>query len=130
MKNIGKTWPRLVFILLPLSIIAVDGAVLTSEWLESDAEKAIRIVKESPSRKEGFSVQQYLYTTIYHRRTQGDRVEIEGWRGEHAPAAQSTVTVEFSYSDTIGRHTAAWSVDIQTKKAIPQNETASSLSWH
>ena len=130
MKNIGKTWPRMVLLILPLGIIAVDAAVLTYEWLQTDAEKAIRFVKESPSTKEGFSVQQYLYTTVYHRKTPGDRIEIEGWRAEPSSESQSIVTVRFSYSDTIGRHTAAWSVDVRSKKIVPTDETARGLSWH
>lgn len=130
MKTIAKTWPSVVFIILPLSIIAVDAAVLTSEWLQSDAERAVRFVKESPSSKEGFSVQQYLYTTVYYHRTLGDKIEIEGWQAEQSPAPQSTVTVRFNYSDADGRHTAVWSVNVRAKNITPQNETSSTLSWH
>ena len=58
--RIPRTWPSAVFIIIPVFIITVDAVVLVRERLQSNAQKAIRLVKESNSRKENFTVQQFL----------------------------------------------------------------------
>ena len=130
MKKILKNWPRLVFILLPLTIATVDAAVLISEGLETQPAKAIRLVRESRSRKENFTVQQYLYTTVYYRKEKGEAIEIHGWRAEQPSGPGTPVSVAFSYSDSQGEHVATWVADLVTPDMIPQDEAASNLSWH
>jgi hypothetical protein len=124
------SWPKLAFIYMPLLLVAVDSVVLISEYLQPDGEKAIRLVKESKSRKEIFTVQQYLYTTVYFRKNQGEQVTIEGWKVGERITAGAALTVEFSYFDGDGRHVASWEVDVERKKITPTNEEASHLSWH
>ena len=130
MKKFFSNWPRLVFILLPLTIATVDAAVLISEGLETQTARAIRLVKESRSRKENFTVQQYLYTTVYYRKEKGEAIEIHGWRAEQPSEPDAPVTVVFSYSDSKGEHVATWEVDLTSPDVIPQDEAASNLSWH
>lgn len=128
--RILHNWPRLVFIVVPLLIVTVDGVVLVSERLQPATEKAIRLVKESSSRKENFMVQQYLYTTVYHRQSAGEPVSIEGWRAESPFEAGGPITVEFSYADAVGRHVAVWEANLASGKVTPKNQTALELSWH
>jgi hypothetical protein len=129
MKKILSNWPRLVFIFVPLLIGVVDAAVLISEQLESETAKAIRLVRESESRKENFTVQQYLYATLYHRKSEGEAVEIEGWRAEPSTDLPGAITVEFNYADETGRHVALWQVDLKEEKVVPRSADASYLSW-
>lgn len=130
MRAILHNWPRLVFIFLPLSIVAVDAAVMINERLQPETEKAIRLVKESTSRKENFTVQQYLYMTVYHRRNRGEPVEIEGWHAVRPAEPDSSVTVEFSYRDADGRHSAVWEVSVGDKRITEQTDLAKDISWH
>ncbi|HXG65820.1 MAG TPA: hypothetical protein VNO70_12000 [Blastocatellia bacterium] len=130
MKKVLQNWPKLAFIFVPLFILTFDAAVLISERLEPDTQKAIRRVRESKSRKENFTVQQYLYTTVYHRQGEGEAITIDGWRAEPSPDAPDKIIVEFAYSDATGRHTALWEVPMKGKKVIPRNEIAGELSWH
>lgn len=130
MTKLSLNWPKLAFIYFPLLLITVDAAVLVNEHMQPDAQKAIRLVKESKSRKEIFTVQQYLYTTIYYRKNQGEPIEIGGWKVDEHAGQSSGFTVEFSYSDSIGQHLAAWDVDLERKRVIPKNDDASHLSWH
>lgn len=123
-------WPRLVFIFVPLTIIIVDTAVLVGERLQSDSNKAIRLVKESPSRKENFTLQQYLYTTVYHRKASGEPITIEGWRAIASANSGAPITVEFTYTDATGSHSAIWEANLKEGKVTPKNETALDLSWH
>src|SRR3954453_5232835 len=97
-------WPRIALIYLPLLIIAVAATVLVREQLQPDTEKAIRLVRESSSRKENFTVQQYLYSTVFYRKRQGEAVQIDGWRANTSPDPASAIIVEFSYSDSSGPH--------------------------
>ena len=122
-------WPKLVLVGVPLGIIVVAGGLMMAEHLQTDADKAIRLVKESNSRKENFTVQQYLYFTVYHRRDQGEAITIEGWRAEPAQPA-APIKVEFSYTDGDGPHIATWQAILQQGKVTPGNETASDISWH
>ena len=123
-------WPRLVFISVPLVIVIVDAVVLVGEHFQPGAEKAIRLVKESNSRKENFTVQQYLYTTVYHRQKSGEAIEIEGWRATASAEPRAPVTVEFGYADSTGGHVAIWEANLRDGTVTPKNETALGLSWH
>jgi hypothetical protein len=130
MRWISNNWPKLVFIYFPLLIITVDAAVLVSEHLQPKAQKAIRLVRESTSRKENFTVQQYLYSTVYHEKNNGAPVEIEGWQASASSDPDLPMKVEFTYTDASGRHTALWGANVEKGKVAPQNEAASDLSWH
>jgi len=130
MTRILSDWPRIVFIGVPLSIAIVVAVVLVGENLQSDSQKAIRLVKESNSRKENFTVQQYLYTTVHHRKTEGEPITIEGWRATAPTGPRAPITVEFSYVDSTGSHIAIWDADLKDGRVTPKNETALDLSWH
>lgn len=123
-------WPKLVFIFVPLAIVVVDAVVLVDERLQPDAEKAIRLVKESNSRKENFTLQQYLYTTVYHRKRSGEPITIEGWRATASAEAGTPITVEFSYADSNGKYVAILEASLQEGTVTPKNEAALDLSWH
>jgi hypothetical protein len=123
-------WTRVVLIALPLTLMAFDAAVLVAEWRQSDAEKAIRMVHESKSRKENFTVQQYLYATVYHRREEGEAITIEGWHAEPDTAsAKADFLVSFAYTDAGGRHVALWQANLQEKQSTSKNQEAEDLSW-
>jgi len=125
-----SNWPKLVFILLPILIVAVDAVVLVGERLQPETQKAIRLVKESNSRKENFTVQQYLYTTVYHRKDNGEAITIEGWTATSLPEPDDVMVVEFSYSDSSGKHVATWEASLKDRAVTPKNEAALDLSWH
>ncbi len=125
-----RNWPKLVFIVVPLLIVAVDTVVLVGERLAPETQKAIRLVKESNSRKENFTVQQYLYTTVYHRKNKGEPITIEGWRATPSPEPGAPMIVEFSYVDTNGRHVATWEADLASGAVTHKNAVALDLSWH
>jgi hypothetical protein len=129
MKRLLLNWPKLVFIFVPLCIVAVDAAVLVHERQQPDTEKAIRMVRESVSRKESFTVQQYLYATVYHRKTAGENVSIEGWRAERPEDGEDYIVVEFSFTDADGRHVATWRADVRKRMVDPQDQLARDLSW-
>jgi hypothetical protein len=122
-------WSRLAIILIPIVIVAVDAFVLIWEHLEPPAQKAIRMVRESNSRKENFTVQQYLYSTVYHRAGNGEPIVIDGWRAL-AESGAGSITVEFRYSDSTGEHAATWDVELKGGKVSPKNDQALDLSWH
>lgn len=128
-KHLGK-WPTLAFILVPLVVAAVDAAVLIAENRQPETEKAIRLVRESKSRKENFTVQQYLYTTVYYRQSQGEDVTINGWRAEQPSGPGTPVIVEFSFADKNGEHSARWRVQPGDKNAVPLDEAANDILWH
>ena len=123
-------WPRLVFILVPLLIVMVDAVVLVAEHLQPDTEKAVRLVRESHSRKENFTIQQYLYATIYHRKAGGEPITIEGWRATPSVETEGPSIVEFSYTDSRGRHVAKWEAILKDGSVTPKNEAALDFSWH
>src|SRR5713101_1090036 len=123
-------WPKLVFIFVPLLIVAVDAVVLVGERLQPETQKAIRLVKESSSRKENFTVQQYLYTTVYHRKNNGEAITKDGWRATPSPEPGAPMTIEFSYTDSSGKHVAAWEANLKVRTVSPKNEAALDLSWH
>ena len=123
-------WPRLVFIFVPLLIVTVPATVLVCEHLQPETEKAIRLVRESHSRKENFTIQQYLYATVYHRKAGGEPVTIEGWRATPASETRGPLIVEFSYEDSDGKHDAMWEAVLEVGLVIPKNQAALDLSWH
>lgn len=124
-----NNWPRLAFVCLPLLIIIAAASVLVLERHQPDAAKAIRLVRENISRKENFTIQQYLYSTVFYRQHRGEPIQIEGWHATIAAAAEPII-VEFSYSDAAGRHTASWGVDLQAGSVRPLNDNAREVSWH
>ena len=127
--RLSRHWPRIVLAGVPLAIAVVAGGLLIAERFQSDANKAIRLVKESNSRKENFTVQQYLYVTVYHRRDQGEAITIGGWRA--APSQPGgPIKVEFLFTDADGEHSATWEASINDGRVTPGNETASDISWH
>lgn len=130
MKRILFNWPRFVFIFVPLLIAGVDAVVLVAESREPDTEKAIRLVRESNSRKENFTLQQYLYMTVYHRKASGEPITITGWRANTPAGGSSTTTVEFRYTDSGGEQVASWEADIKSGTVRPISEPALKLSWH
>jgi hypothetical protein len=123
-------WPRLVFAFVPLLIVMVDAVVLVGERLQPDAEKAVRLVKESASRKENFTVQQYLYMTVYHRKASGEPIAIEGWRANLTAGVDAPISVELSYTDASRAYAAMWEVNVGEGSVKPKNEAALDLSWH
>ncbi|HYP29757.1 MAG TPA: hypothetical protein VE262_23820 [Blastocatellia bacterium] len=128
-KHLGK-WPILAFILVPLVVAAVDAAVLIAENRQPETEKAIRLVRESKSRKENFTVQQYLYTTVYHRQSQGEDVTINGWSAEQPAGPGTPVIVEFRFTDGGGEKSARWRVQPGDRNATPLDEAANDILWH
>lgn len=126
----SSTWPKIVFIVLPVLIVAVDAFVLVRERRQPQSEKAIRLVKESNSRKENFTVQQYLYSTVYYRRDQGEEISIGGWRASSPSQQDEPIAVEFSYSDSSGEHVAVWEATLGDDTVVPENEAALEVSWH
>lgn len=125
------TWPKLVFIVLPVLIVAVDAFVLVRERRQPQTEKAIRLVKESNSRKENFTVQQYLYSTVYYRRDQGEEINIGGWRASFSPSQpDEPIAVDFSYADASGNHIAIWEVGLKDGTVEAKNAAALDVSWH
>src|SRR5438309_3930046 len=113
-------WPKLVFIVVPIVIVTVDAVIVVRERLRPDAQKAIRLVKESNSRKENFTVQQYLYATAYHRRDNGEAVTIGAWRAE-SPEPGARFTVDFTYTDSSCNHIATWEADLKDGTVVPKN---------
>ncbi len=129
MQKILNNWPKLVFLLLCVCIIVVDGAVIVKERRASETEKAIRLVRESKSRKENFTVQQFLYTTVYYRRSREQGVTVVGWQAEKPAGETHEVIVRFCFTEPEGSQTAEWSVDVSRKIITPRNQAAHELSW-
>ena len=129
MRRFLANWPKLGLIVVPLCIVVVDAAVLVHEKHQPDAEKAIRIVGESVSRKESFTTQQYLYATLYHREADGEEISIEGWRVERPSDSDDYFVVTFSFTDADGRHVATWRADVAKGTVAPRDQLARDLSW-
>ena len=130
MRRFLDHWPRVAFVYLPLLLIMLAATLLVRERLQPDTEKAIRLVRESNSRKENFTVQQYLYSTVFYRQRRGEAIQIDGWRAAPSGDAARPLTVEFRYSDGSGQHVAAWQADLDGGQTTPLNDTARDLSWH
>jgi hypothetical protein len=127
--KLADNWPKIVLLTAPLLIVIVAGSMLIYETLQPETKKAIRLVQESNSRKENFTVQQYLYSTVYYRQDKGEPVTIEGWRADK-PEDEHDVSVEFAYSDSLGRHVATWKANVKQGSVVAQNDAARDLSWH
>jgi len=123
-------WPILAFILIPVLIVAVDAVVLIGEAVQTEEQKAIRLVKESNSRKENFTLQQYLYSTVYHRKKNGETITIFGWLAKPGNDNSVPISVEFNYQDSSGDHHPTWDVSLDSGIVTPRNEAALELSWH
>ena len=126
MKGIFANWHKLALTVLPLCVVMASATAMYLEWRQPVSEKAIRLVRESKSRKENFTVQQYLYATVYHRKDNGEPITIDGWQ---AQAASQTFLVSFGYTDANGQHSATWEVNLTESKVTPQNQEAKELSW-
>lgn len=124
-----RGWSLWASLLIPLLIIGLDAVVLLHERGQTDGQKALRLVGESRSRKENFTIQQYLYSTVYHRRDRGEDVRIEGWRAGESDS-RGVIRVEFSYFEAGVPRVAAWEVDLPLQTATPQNEIAGEMSWN
>lgn len=129
MKRAFDNWPKLAFLFIPLLIIVVDAAVIVDERTDSDSEKAIRLVRESRSRKENFTVQQYLYMTVYYRRDEGEQISIQGWSAEPKSELGKSFTVSFTFANQDTERVALWNVDLESRRMSPMNDYAKSISW-
>jgi hypothetical protein len=130
MRRFLDNWPKIAFIYLPLLIVVSAATVRVCEQHQPDTNKAIRLVRESNSRKENFTVQQYLYSTVFYRQRQGEPVQIDGWRANISPDPAGAIIVQFSYSDSSGPHVATWEASVKAGQATPLNDAARDLSWH
>lgn len=129
-RDAVRGWPRWASLLIPIVILGVDAVVLLREHGQTDGQKAIRLVQESRSRKENFTLQQYLYSTVYHRRDKGEDVRIEGWLAIASDDSSQPIRVEFSYVDGGSPRVAVWDVDLAQRRATPRNETAGEIAWN
>lgn len=127
-RFIGE-WPAPILILVPLLIGVADSAILLGRRAEPVPDKAIRLVKESSSPIESFSIQQYLNGTLYYRKERDSSIRIQGWTAHATPEVAGRVSVEFGYSEGAAIHLAHWNVDVATRKVSPDNADAASLSW-
>jgi hypothetical protein len=119
----------LVLIAAALLLIVFEGSVVLVEQAQPETERSLRLVKESSSRIENFTIQQYLYTTVYHRRQAGKSIAISGWRAEQADGPDSAVMVEFSFAEDGAMHTATWVVDAASGRVTPKDRAARDMSW-
>jgi len=123
-------WPKIALVYLPLLLMLGAATELVREQLQPDTVKAIRMVRESNSRKENFTVQQYLYSTVYYRQHQGEAIEIDGWQALPGDESSSLVQVWFRYSDGNGMHIARWQANMSSGETTPVDDAARELSWH
>jgi len=124
-----RRWLRSAILALGALVVA-GGAAILIDWPRTETDKAVRMVRESSSRIENFTIQQYLYTTVYKRKDDGEAIEIDGWRAEQPGGPHAAVTVEFNFSDVSGTHTAVWEVDTGLGRVEPKNQTARDMSWN
>jgi hypothetical protein len=130
-SGLRAAWPRVVLVAIPLGLIVVDAFVIMGERTQPDTELAIRLVKESASKKENFTVQQYLYTTLYHRRDKGEDVGVTGWdASEVAGGERRSVEVRFRFSEAGEPRVATWEVDLTDRKIKSRDDSAKELSWN
>lgn len=113
--------------LVALAIASVPVGILIAERREPPIDRAIRLVQEGASRKQNFTVQQFLYTTVYDRGLNGRPVRVQGWRAWHL--SEGLIAVAFSYSDESGEQVALWEVNLDHQTAEPRNDEAGSLVW-
>jgi hypothetical protein len=118
-----------VLTLVPIFIAVTDAAIVLGRRVEPATEKAIRIVKESSSPIESFSIEQYLNGTLYYRGQRDSNVRIQGWTAHTIPEVVGKVSVEFGYSEGATTHLAHWTVNVPTRKVNADNADAAALSW-
>ena len=126
MKRLFANWHILALTVLPLCVVVASATAMFLEWRQPDSEKAIRLVRESKSRKENFTVQQYLYATVYHRKDSGEPITIEGWQTQ---LDSQIFLVSFTYTDANGQHLATWEANLKEQQVTPHNQEAKDLSW-
>jgi hypothetical protein len=122
-------WGKFTLIFLPLSIAILDVAVVRHERLQPETQKAIRLVKESASRKENFTIQHYIYSIIYYQRSRDNDLTVEGWKADQPGGPGTPVNVEFDYTLGGVRHALIWEVDLASQKAKSKNQEADYVSW-
>ena len=125
----GAMLAKITLIGLPLLVITMDTAVLLHSRGRRETDKAISLVQTSSSRIENFTVQQYLYATLYEGRKRGASVIIEGWRAWQDPGDEHSATVEFDFKSGGLMRSAVWHVNISTKGVTARTEEARNLSW-
>jgi hypothetical protein len=120
---------KIMLIGAPLLVMMVDAVVLIHRGHRSEADKAIALVQTSSSRIENFTVQQYLYATLFERKRLGDDIVIEGWRVWQEPGNRNSATVEFDFRSNGLLHNAAWGVSLSAETVTATTEDARNLSW-
>jgi hypothetical protein len=118
-----------VLIAIPVLVMTMDAAVLIYRGHRPGTDKAISLVQTSSSRIENFTVQQYLYATLFERRTRGDDIVIEGWRAWQEAGNTSSATVEFDFRSNGLLHNAVWGVNLSAETVTATTEDARKLSW-
>jgi hypothetical protein len=126
MKRRFENWHKFALVVLPLGVAVASATAMLIEWRQPASQKAVRMVRESKSRKENFTVQQYLYATVYYRKDRGEPITIDGWRVD---ADSRNFLVSFTYTDASGQHTATWEANLEEQKVAPHNQEAKDLSW-
>jgi hypothetical protein len=125
----ARRWPRLAFVaLVAICLILAEAAVVFLERPRTEADKAIRLVQESSSRIENFTIQQYLYTTVYKQKDDGAPVTIGGWRAEQPDGPNTAVRVEFSFTERGVLEAAVW--EVASGHVKPENQAARDWSWN
>jgi hypothetical protein len=120
---------QITLIGLPLLVMTTDAAVLVHHGGRPATDKAISLVQTSSSRIENFTVQQYLYATLFESKRRGVQVTIEGWRAWQDHGDEHSAKVEFDFKREGKPHAALWDVDISTDKVTARTEDARNLSW-
>jgi hypothetical protein len=127
----GRRWRRFAFVsLAALCIVLTGAAVVFLERPRTETDKAIRLVQESRSRIENFTIQQYLYTTVYKQKDDGEPVTIGGWRAEQPDGPHTKVVVQFGFDTDGTAQVAAWEVDSRSGRVTPTNQVARDWSWN
>jgi len=117
-----------VLIGLPLLVVTIDTAVLIYRGGRTGTDKAVSLVQTSSSRIENFTVQQYLYATVFESRKRGADIIIEGWRAWQSPDDEHSATVEFDFRRDGLLHAAVWEVNVSTETVTARTEEARNLS--
>jgi hypothetical protein len=126
-NSLLKNWYKFALIIVPLVILIISTTSAIIDWRQPDSQKALRLVRESKSRKENFTVQQYLYATVYYRKDNGEPITINGWDVETLTASQFLIS--FTYTDGGVEHCARWETNLKEKKVTPKNQDSIDLSW-
>lgn len=125
----GRRWLRFAFVsLAAIGIVLMGAGVVFLERPRTETDKAIRLVQESSSRIENFTIQQYLYTTVYKQKDDGEPVTIGGWRAEQPDGPNTAVNVDFSFTENGVEHVAVWKV--VGERVTPGSQAARDWSWN